>query len=242
MEVYAQKKEIRRRLLARLGYQTDDSQGPLVTARLNETIRASALEIYRLQAEWVNTQRETRVNVGIDQRFVNYPTGATAGNILAIGVWDGTRYLPLRRARITLSNDDEPLVDEGEPASIAGRAMPTLYECKAQIEIWARPDQAYELKIDHTINPDLENDSDTSIVDAEAIIQMCLAECYRHDGDLQTAATYDTKVTARLNSLRAWESTRETHSRNDVVRLRMNGYSVRGDLPNSGQWPSVMPT
>jgi hypothetical protein len=241
VEVYAQRSEIRRRILARLGYQTDDSQGPLISDRINENIRAGAMEVYRRQAEWTNAQRETRVSVGIDQRFINYPTGATAGNIMAVGVWTGTQYVPLRRARITLAHDDEPLVDIGEPDSVGGRGQPTIYECKAQIEIWPRPDETYELKIDHTVNPDLQNDSDTSVVDAEAIILYVLGEVAEYE-QRGTGQIYFNRMEARLNSLRAMESTRQTFSRSDFVKLRKNGHKVRGDLPNSGQWPSVMPS
>lgn len=250
MEIFASRLEIRRRLQARMGVVTGTAQAPLVQDQLNEFIRAAALEVYTV-CQWARAQLEARVTVGIDQRFVDYPANATGGNIIAIGVWDSSsRYLQLRRARIQVQLDDEPLVDEGEPASVSGRGQPQLYEPKTQIEIWPRPDQTYELKIDYTQNPELATDATVSVVDAESIILWALADAYDFQGDLELAKVARDKYRHRIGQLRAWASTAEVFKRGRLHRLVVNGARVGdgqvflpgGDLPNSGSWPAVMPS
>lgn len=250
MEVYASRKEIRRRLQARLGNTTNDAQAPLVMEQYNEFIRSAAMEVYT-RCSWAAAQRESFADVGIDQRFINYPDNATGGNIIQVAVWDAgsNRYRTLRRARILIHKDDEPVVEEGEPASIAGRGMPTQYEPKKQIEIWPRPDQAYQIKIDHTVNPDLADDNDVSVVDAESIILWSMADAFDFQGDTALAQVQRAKFDKRIGQLRAWAHTEEVFTRGRLGRLAANGARVGdgvvvmtgGDLPNSGQWPAVMP-
>lgn len=250
MEVYADRAEIRRRMLSRMGFVTGDSQAGLTTHQFNEFIRSAALEIYS-RCPWVAAQRETFIDIGIDQRFVNYPDNATAGNIIQIGVWDAaaSRYVALRRARIQITKDDEPLVEEGEPASVTNRGRPIQYEPKAQIELWPRADQAYALKIDHTVSPDLGGDGVVSVVDAECIVLWACADAFDFQGDGKLADNARAKCDKRIGKLRHAQHTKEPIKRGRLSRLVANGATIvddqvvmpGGDLPNSGTYPSVMP-
>lgn len=240
MELYLNRREIRRRMLARLGNTTNDSQAPLVMDQFNEFIRAAVQAVYT-RCPWSHALRETRVDIGIDQRFVNYPSMAGAGNIQAIALWDATaqRYCNLQRGRIPLEADDDPVVDLGEPDSIAGRAAPTVYELKTQIELWPRADQAYELKIDHTISPDLAGDDDVSVVDAEAVILWAMADAYDFQGDDRLSQVARRKYEERIQAL--------IGSQHPLPTIRRGRYSLNNKAsdsyePNSGLWPSRMPT
>lgn len=241
-ELFINRKEIRRRVLARLGFTTNDSQAPLNLEQTNEFIRAAAEAVY-LRCPWSQAMRETRVSIGIDQRFLNYPANAGPGNIQAIGLWlaDEQRYATLRRGRIQVALDDDPVVDIGEPDSVANRGRPELYELKKQIELWRRPDQAYELKIDHTISPNFEGDDDVSVVDGESIILLAMAESYDFQGDQRLADMARGKFEDRIRKLIADQSPLTQVRRGRYDRLSV---SARPDtyVPDSGQWPSRMPS
>lgn len=242
-ELYLSRLEIRRSAHARLGFSS--GQALMVNDQHNEFIRGAAREVAQA-CPWVNTKRSTRPSVGIDQRFVNYPTGATAGSIIQIGVWDAgaSQYCVLRRGVIPVQLDDEPIVDEGEPASVAARGIPTLYEVRNQIEIYPRPDQEYELKIDYVLTVDLSGDDVVSIVDAEAVILLVCAEIYAFQGDVEQARFYRAKYDAQIRAL-------ATGQRHDLTMSKRGSYERRlagaknplGDYePNSGAWPSRTPT
>lgn len=241
MEIFATRQEIRRRMNARMGFTTNSSQAPLNLEQHNEFIRAAAAQVLQ-DCPWQNTMRETRVTVGIDQRFLNYPANATGSNILGVAYWntDQKRYLPILRSRITARHDDEPLVDEGEPASVDNRGSPLLYEPKAQIEIWPRPDQSYELKIDHTVSPQMGSEDELSIVDAELIILAAMADAFEFQGDNNLAGIQRAKYDRRLRLLCNQQGAMPPIVRSSLrrmVRPRSLGYE-----PDSGAWPSEVPT
>ncbi len=112
---------------------------------------------------------------------------------------------------------------------------PLGVELKNQIEIWKRPDQEYELKIDHTVNPDLASAGQTSVVDAEAIICWALAEYHGFSGDALLMKDHRERFERRVSTLIAAQ-----HPRTAITR---GGYRNRQPsdeyYPNSGQWPSV---
>lgn len=231
-------------MLARLGHTTSNAQAPLVMDQFNEFIRAACDEVYS-RCEWVRTTQESTATVGIDQRFVNYPANCGPENILQIALWDASaeRYLSLQRTHIPAELDDEPLVEEGEPASVPGRGKPDRYELKAQIEIWRRPDQEYRLKIDHTLNPNFEDDDQVSTVDAELIILWSMADAFDFQGDADLAKIQRQKFANRLQLLAGKQSSLTTIRRDGTRRDRVR-YHARGNpgyLPTSGTWPSVMP-
>jgi len=240
MEIFLNREEIRRRMAARLGHMTGDAQAPLIQEQHNEFIRSACMQVAN-RCHWVRNKQETRVTVGIDQRFINYPTNSGPGNILSLGAWSETNsfYWPLRRRVIVVAQDDEPLVDAGEPASLQNRGRPIQYEMKNQIEIWPRPDQEYEIKIDHTVEVDLTTDSTVSVVDAEAICLLAIADAYDFQGEPQLANTQRQRADMRMDMLIRFNSA-------DVIMKRGgDAYTNRaggGYFPNSGVWPSVMPT
>lgn len=244
MQLALNRREIRRRMQARLGNTTSDAQAPLVMDQYNEFIRAACEEVYT-RSVWVHTLTETTATVSIDQRFLNYPSNCGPENIQQIGLWDESaqRYFPLRRGRIPVEMDDEPLVEAGEPDSIAGRGKPCLYEAKAQIEIWRRPDQEYRLKIDHTINPNFENDDQVSIVDAELIILWAMADAFDFQGDQDLAKIQRQKFANRLSILSGQQGPQLIITRDARRRERINQHANGGVFgsyqPNSGIWPSV---
>ena len=246
MQIAITRKEVRRRMLARLGNATSDEQAQLVTEQYNEWIRAACEEVYT-RCSWVRTQRESRADIGIDQRVINYPANCGPGNIMQISVWDAgaQRFRPLRRGIIPQELDDEPVVEVGEPGSVAGRGMPTLYEAKDQIELWRRADQAYRLKIDHTINPNFEGDNQVSIVDGELIILWAMADAYDFQGDQELAQIQRQKFANRLAELAGQEAPQVVIRRDAGREARWNdrlrGGPASGYQPNSGAWPSVLP-
>lgn len=232
MELHLTRSEMRRRMMARLGQSTGEQA--LVLDQYNEFLRAAVEKVY-LRCPWQQSLRESRVSVGIDQRFLNYPTNTDAGGVQQIGRWDATaqRYVPLRRGTIPVTLDDEPLVDIGEPDSVPGRGSPTRYELKTQIEIWPRPDQAYELKVDYLIQPNLEADGDVSVVDAEAAILLAMADAYDFQGDATLAGIQRAKAEERLRDL--------TAAQHPMTVIRRGGRRQGAPYdyePNSGVWPS----
>lgn len=241
MDLSLTRLEIRRRIQARLGYVTNDAQAPSVMDQINEWIRAAANAVFK-RCQWVQAQHETTATIGIDQRFVDYPANAGPGDIIAIGVWMETeqRYRTLRRGVIALCHDDEPLVEAGEPDSVAGRGTPSIYELKAQIEFWRRPDQQYRLKIDHTVSAEFATDAAESIVDAEAVILHVMAESYDFQGDQRLADVKRAQYEEHIRALIA-----ERHPLTVIQRGRCDRHSVgrrtRSDyVPDSGAWPSRM--
>lgn len=239
MEVYLNREEIRRRLQARMGFVTDNAQAPLLMVQVNEFIRAACHEVFT-RCQWSKLQRETRVTVGIDQRFVNYPANSSAGNIIQIGAWDpvALRYVGLRRAVIRVHRDTEPKQEEGGDTAEEDRGFPSLYQPKAQIEIWPRPDQSYELKIDHTTSPELGDDTTPSIVDAEAIILWAMADTYDFQGDTELAKVQRGKFESRIAQLRAWQHTGESFRRGAADTLLLSRQST-DPVPNYDTRPSV---
>jgi len=244
VDIFLTRAEIRRRMLARLGHTTSNAQAPLVMDQFNEFIRAACEEVYT-RCEWVRTMQEAEATVGIDQRFVNYPDNCGPMNVLQIALWDADaqRFVNLRRTHIPAELDDEPLVEEGEPASVPGRGQPDRYELKNQIELWRRPDQEYRLKIDHTLNPNFENDAQQSAVDAELIILWAMADAFDFQGDSDLAKIQRQKFGNRLQLLAGKSSSMTTIRRDGARRDRVRDHARAnpGYLPNSGTWPSTMP-
>lgn len=230
--------------MARMGFTTNGSQAPLNQDQFNEFIRAAAYAVYE-RCPWAATQRETRSTVGIDQRLLNYPTNASASNIVALAYWDAGRscYVPLRRGVIPLTLDDDPIQDVGEPDTIPGRGKPEIYEPKTQIEIWPRPDDTYEIKIDHTVHPELAADATVSIVDAELIVLWAMADAYDFQADQDLARIARAKFEERFRLLVGGQHPLAgTRVLGRYNRLLLGPSVDAGYVPDSGLWPSVMPS
>lgn len=241
MESFLSRKEIRRRVLSRMGKSSNDAQAQQVMEQVNENIKAAAQAVY-LRCNWQQSLIESEQIVGIDQRFFNYPGNCQIQNVVSIGVWDeaAQKYRQLRRGSITVQMDDEPLVEEGEPASIAGRGIPAIYELKGQIEIWPRPDQEYRLKIDHSVNADMETDDTVSVVDTEAIVLHAMAESYDFDGDRDLANIKRGQYEQRIATLVGQQAPTPVIRRGRLDRVRFSRVET-GYVPNDGNWPAVMP-
>lgn len=240
MAIYATRQEIRNRVLSRLGFTTNGSQSPETEAKVNEDIRAASLMLANLYKHQY-AMMESRVTVGIDQRFVNYPTDCRIGGILSIGVWieEEGKYRPLKKRPINVSYDDEPTVETGEPGSISGRGTPCIFEQKRQIEIWPRPDKQYELKFDYQASPELIADEQESQFDAECIVLWAMAEYYDHQGDERLANKKRDQCIQMANMIHANEFPLETIQRGKYDRLSVLPRRTHDFIPNSGSWPSV---
>lgn len=240
METYQTREEIRRRLQARLGYVSNDDQASQVMVQHNEFIRSACQEVFT-RCQWVKTQRETRVQIGVAQRFVNMPANTTAGNILQVSIWNAPAqlYHVLRRAVIRQQLDNEPTEAAGGTDAEATRHMPQLYEPKTQIELWPLPDIAYELKIDHTVSPDLLDDADVTIVDAEAVILWAIADSYDFQGDLTLAKIARQKFEARIAKLKALQHTGESFRRGGLDELELSRANQE-PRPNYDTRPSTL--
>jgi hypothetical protein len=241
VEQYLTRDEIVRRALARMGMVSNASQAPLVAAEFQELARAAALAVYA-EHEWGTLKREQRVNIGIDQTVVDYPDDSTAGDLISVSVWDGQRYIALVERFIPASMTQDPLVEEGEPASVAGRGRPCYFEKRGQIFIAPRPDQAYELKIIHNQPSDLPTGTSVSVVDAELISLRMMADKRYDMGDETLGARLDQKYDDRALAIGRKSSSAHAVRRNSGYRERCNARLGNvGYVPNSGQWPAVMP-
>jgi hypothetical protein len=241
VEQYLSRDEIIRRAKARLGFSTNAGQSALAQAEFEELARAAALFVYS-DHEWGITRQETRVTVGIDQTVIDYPAGTTASDLISAAIWDGTRYVPLLERFIPSSMTQDPLVDEGEPASVANRAMPRYYEKRGQILIAPRPDQEYEIKLVHTMSPDLATGATVSIVDAELIILRMIRDKRAAMGDMDLSQMAAQDYAERRAILVRRSSSAHAVQRNAGYRADCNRrLAESGYVPNSGQWPSVMP-
>lgn len=233
--------EMRRRLNAGTGFTTDDSQAPTAFEQTNEWIRraiAKALE----RCPWVKLQREFFLTLGIDERFLNYPAQVEPRGIMAIGVWDGTRYRQLRRARIPVIADDEPAVAAGEPTSTSGRGIPQAYEVKSQIEFWPRNDEVRKVKIDAVLTPYPKKDSDLILVDDELVLLWAIAESRDNDGETDLADRARARFEERATYLAGAESPGEVIRRGGDKQQIGDPSTLTGYVPTSGVWPSVMPS
>lgn len=240
MESHLNRDEIVRRACARLGWGTNAAQAPLIQEQMAEYARAAAIEV----AEWYDwTAREKRVSVGIDQLVIDYPANAGPDNILSLAYWNGTRYVPLLERYLPVEEGTDPLLDEGEPASVSGRGFPRFYEKKEQIRISPRPDQAYEIKIMHTVEIDLLTGTSVCLVDSEAVIIKVIEQKRGDDGDDELAAKAAERFESRMKTLGRRRSSAQAVKRNSGYRERANArLGDSGFEPNSGQWPSVMPS
>jgi len=241
VESFLSRKEIRRRVLSRMGKSSNDAQAQQVMEPVNELIRAAAQAIF-LRCNWVQTITETTATVGIDQTVLNYPENCQPQNVVSIAYWDESaqKYVPLRRGSISAEMVDDPLVEVGEPDSVAGRSSPRIYQLRGQIEIWPRPDQEYSLRIEHSVNPDLENDDSVSVVDAESIVLHVMAECYDFDGDKNLADIKRGQYEQRVQTLIGQQAPIMDIRRGRLDRARFSKVQT-GYVPNSGNWPAVMP-
>lgn len=243
MQVTLSRQELRRRLMALCGFDTNGAQAPQAQEMANVYLQEGQ-DCTLDERHWVGSRTTTRGTVGIDQRWLNYPTGAGPGDVIAMAVWDddASEYVALHRRPIGLELDDEPLVEEGGTESEEARDQPSRYQQGAdQIEIWPRPDQEYQYKIDHTVSGAFTNDASECVADAWAILYYAQSRMLTWMQDTNGAAL----------ALASWQRRVERLARNQhagsVIRpgyeeevARAYDHVDRFAIPNSGAWPSVM--
>lgn len=214
MERFQSLVTLRNRLRRLIGSQSSDALSGQATDRHNEYIRLAHDEVL-IARQWQTTQTEYRFEFGIDQLVYNYPTNCGAGNILAIAVWsngiDGSsgQWIPLRKRPIGLILDTDPIRDYGGDAAAAQRAIPSRYHLKGQIEVWPAPDVPYYGKIDHTVNPELNADSDVTVVDSVATLHLALAKAFADKKNYKLAELNEAKGQARIAYINAWQQAGE---------------------------------
>jgi hypothetical protein len=221
MELYATRPEMRRRLLAAMGFATSDADSAMLTDTLNEMIRDAMVEV-ATGAWWARRRREARATLGIDQRFMNLPAGAGIGDLIEVGVWDDTvdRYVSLEHKTIRVSQHTDPLDDVGGAEDEATRAMPRQW-CYfgSQIEVWPESEIARDCKFIYNGAPaPLTEDVATSDVDADLVHRKAMA-LYYLNRDPAISDRWELRYRDRWRELNHWAHTCETVSLDPMARF-----------------------
>jgi len=195
-EIRLNRGQIRRAVLQRMGWDVsaDVHQAPVIE-QVNGFIDMAYLETAE-RCPWVSLLREARINTAIGQRLYNYPSTDTdglavscdAGSLIEVARWDATasRFVPLQRRMVHLSERYDPIFDDADPDNDADyRDEPTAYCPGRQIELYPVPDAVYRLLVRVQTQTTLTADGDTPLVDAEALIRYAvgLVKDYEGDGD-----------------------------------------------------------
>jgi hypothetical protein len=232
METFVHRAELRRRLLARMGAQTDTTVTAAVVEQLDEYIREAA-QFIRDAVEWKRAISELITATQIDERFYSYPLNSGPGDVVRISYWDAdkTQYIPLQRRVIlpVLENlPGEAFVGDDE---IATRGKPVLWEDSSQIDedgvttamlkLNPYPDAEYPLRIDYngTIIP--IDDNTPILVDADCIVTFAFAEMLDAQGDERRAGTQRAKAMARMRSIAGSQRTGQIFRRGAVETARL---------------------
>lgn len=215
MERFLTRQAIRQRLRIITGQSQSESLSGQTYDRHNQYISLANDEVL-LRRQWAATRRSLELTLEIDQQLVNYPANCRGENVEEFGVWsngtDATSgyYVPLKKQRIPLALDTEPITAAGGDPAAAVRGFPTRWEPKTQIEIWKRPDKQYLAKLDYTVSPALEQDTDESVVDAVIIVHLAAELEFDFLGDEALAAKQRRMAEQRLALLHAWQHAGET--------------------------------
>jgi hypothetical protein len=231
VEVYLTKSEIRRRVNALLGFNTNAAQYDRHKEMVDELINEGSMSVHA-DMETGPSETTTTGTVGIDQEVINFPSGTTAGNIIEVGIWDSdeARYVPLEAED---ADTYESRRDRPEICTLEG----------SQVRIWPRPDQEYPYAIRHTVTDQLIEDDAVSTVDAMLIIRWAAAGAQAALGRDDEAKASWAIYADRLTKLKSKNNKNHTWSRSRGHRLRANASRIRVnlDIPNSGVWPSQVP-
>ncbi len=200
MLVHATRQLLRSRMLTLVAHVASDAE-PVY----NEQLRQASNKVAK-ECQWIDTRTSTRINLGVDQEFSNLPSFTTAANVLELGVWDAQqeRYIPLHRGPIPVALHTDPTNDEGGGSDEATRGRPERYEVGAQIRTWPAADQAYELKLIHTVTKEMNADGVESALDADLILFLALSLAFEENGDQARADKYLKLYQDRLIDIRAW--------------------------------------
>jgi hypothetical protein len=221
MELYDTRPVLRGRILSALGFQANDTDAVMILDQLNELIREACVDV-AAEAWWARRKKEWRGTLGVDQRLVNIPSGASIGDVIEVGVWDSriNQYHTLEHATIPVALHTDPLDDVGGEADAATRSLPQRWSYQGtQIEVWPESDEASDIKILYVGGAQaLTDDSATSEVDVEAIHRRAL-QLYWTNKDDALRKTWEVRYHERIRALKHWAHTCETVSLDPMVRM-----------------------
>jgi hypothetical protein len=205
MEIYATRDQIRDRLIKMVGWATPGS----AASHYDELIRAASVAVAD-DCRWASAEREARLTVGVDQRYVPYPANCGAAGVREVGLWlaDAQYYKPLRRREIKVERDSDPTNDVGGSADEITRGEPAWYECRSSgIELLPNPDIVYEVKAVYSLTVELTDGAQTAAVDAELILLHAAAEAYQQIEDTANAERCLQRYEKRLEKLKGLMNT-----------------------------------
>lgn len=208
-ETFANRAELRRRLLARMGSTTDTTVYSQATEQLNEFLREAA-QMVRDACEWKDKLVDFAFTTGTDEAFYNYPANTGPGDIVRVARWDddAKEYVQLDRRVILpiLENDPDWTGDD----EIATRDKPLLWEDSAQvvsgvavpaIKLNPLPDAVYTMKMQGYLAASLTDETTPSAVDADCIVLLAYAEILDSDGREKLAQIQRAKAEKRIGLL-----------------------------------------
>ncbi len=224
MERFQTLQRLRTRLRVITGQSDDNSMSGQTFDRHNEYCNLAHEEVMTLR-QWGTTESEYTFQIGVDQRFIDYPPNCRGENVLELAIWsNGTDtttglYLPLRKRPIPIYLDTDPISDAGGEPAAAMRSMPTRYQLRNQIETWPRADQIYLAKMRYTVNPELLADDDQTVVDAVAVLHLAAAYEYVHLGESDVADKHRVLGLKRANIINAWQHNGEVVQMDDQASM-----------------------
>lgn len=223
MERFKTLLELRTTLRRLLGSQSSDALSGQSTDRHNEYIRLAHDEVMTMR-QWKTSEREFDFTFGVAQRLFNYPSNCGAGNVLSVAVWSNGidnssgEWLPLRKRRIGVELNSDPIEDFGGSAAEATRSMPSRYQTKAQLEVWPPADVQYLGRIIHTVSPQLIYDIDKTVVDSTAVLHLALSYGFADKKNYKLSEIHEVKGQKRAAFINGWQQAGEiTHIDDDAA-------------------------
>lgn len=233
-ETFANRAELRRRLLARLGATTDTTVYSQITEQLNEFLREAA-QMVRDACEWKDKLVDFYFETGTDEAFYDYPANTGPGDIVRVSLWDedSSEYVQLDRRVILPILENDP--DWTGPDEVATRDKPLLWEDSAQVvgdvavpalKLNPLPDAIYKMKMQGYLAAQLLDDTTPSAVDADCIVMLAHAEVLDSDGKEKQAAVQRAKAQQRIGLLAGAQRTGQIirRGRKQTAQLR---YGIR---------------
>lgn len=205
MLVHATRQLLRSRMLTLVAHVASDAAAPDLVPVYNELLRQASNKVAK-ESQWLDAKTSARIDLGVDQEFSNLPAFTTAANVLELGVWDAQqeRYIPLHRGPIPVALHTDPTNEEGGGSDEATRGRPERYEVGTQIRTWPAADQAYQLKLIHTVTKEMNADEVESALDADLILFLALSLAFEENGDQARSDKYLKLYQDRLIDIRAW--------------------------------------
>lgn len=245
------KAEIRDRVLVLSGY-SGTSIMEQARAFANVCIDQALAKVLE-DASWVRADREAEVSLGIDQEWIDYPTGATPGNVFQIGVWleDEKQYIPMERRFQSVSHNTDPLNVLGGADDEAARAQPEQWEESADsstgrpmMKVWPAADKAYTLLVRFRVSPSPSDTEPIFWVDGALVASYALM-LFNLDRNPDKSRFYSAEYERSLRNLRAMQHTGQgiaVAGHHMVIGKDRRGQglpNVRGPIPNWDTRPTI---